>query len=238
MDGGWGASAQAWIDFVDKGDVNRDVLLDPIVLELCGDVNGLHVADIGCGEGRTSRMLAERGASVVGFDLIEAFVKLASERHPSGTYVRANAEQLPAKDDSFDMVISVLSLLDIPDYRRAIGEMARILKPGGLLIVANASSMNTAGDGWVKDGEGNKLYWPINDYFVERGPEAEWANIKVINYHRPLQAYMDAFLGNGLELRRFIEPCPTTEQIAEAPNLAVQLKMPFLVVMQWQKRSS
>ena len=238
MDGGWAASAQAWIEFVDKGDVNRNVLLDPIILEQCGDVRGLHVADIGCGEGRTSRMLAERGASVVGFDLIEAFVEMAKARHPGGTYVRSNAEHLPAQNDSFDLVISVLSLLDIPDYRRAIDEMVRILRPGGRLIIANASSMNTAGDGWAKDAEGNKLYWPIDDYFVERGPLADWANIKVINYHRPLQSYMDAFLGHGLVLRRFIEPCPTAEQIAVAPNLAVQLKMPFFVVMQWQQQSS
>ena len=69
IDSGWNESAQAYIAFQDAGDRNRTLLLDPVMLDLCGDVHGRSAVDIGCGEGRFSRMLSERGASVVGIDV-------------------------------------------------------------------------------------------------------------------------------------------------------------------------
>jgi 2-polyprenyl-3-methyl-5-hydroxy-6-metoxy-1,4-benzoquinol methylase len=83
---GWDASADAWIACVDSGDASREVLLDPIVTQLCGDVAGLAVLDIGCGEGRFSRKLADSGAVVTGIDPCRAFVEAAARRHPTGNY--------------------------------------------------------------------------------------------------------------------------------------------------------
>ena len=59
----WQASAAAYIAFQDANDRNRTMLLDPIMLDLCGDVRGQRMLDLGCGEGRFCRMLA-RGAEV------------------------------------------------------------------------------------------------------------------------------------------------------------------------------
>src|SRR5665213_2508999 len=102
---GWDASAVAWIANVDKGDLSRQVLLDPVVLVLCGEVAGRSALDAGCGEGRFSRMLADRGALVSGFDPCSLFVETASSRHVGGNYFIASAEEIPLLSAGFDLVV-------------------------------------------------------------------------------------------------------------------------------------
>src|SRR5687767_8471046 len=109
----WDRSARAWIEFVDRGDPNRDVLLDPVMLGAAGDVNRLRICDVGCGEGRFSRMLAERGAVVTGIDPTRSLIQEARSRHPKGEYLRSSAESLPFAPQTFDIVASYLSLIDV-----------------------------------------------------------------------------------------------------------------------------
>ncbi|HXU22849.1 MAG TPA: methyltransferase domain-containing protein, partial [Tepidiformaceae bacterium] len=75
---GWEASAAAWTRFVDEGDLNRTYLLDPVMLELSGNVSGQLVLDVGCGEGRFSRLLQARGAHVVAIDPTPSLIREAS----------------------------------------------------------------------------------------------------------------------------------------------------------------
>jgi hypothetical protein len=78
--------------------------------------------------------------------------------------------------------------------------MARVLGPGGTLLIANLTSFNTAcGEmGWVKDAGGRRLYYPIDNYLQERAMWIEYRGIRVINHHRPLSMYLRALLGAGL----------------------------------------
>lgn len=81
-----------------------------------------------------------------------ALIAAARARDAEGTYLQAGAERLPFRPESFDLVVSYLSLIDIPDIHAALPEMARVLNRGGALLIANLNSFNTAsGDtGWVR----------------------------------------------------------------------------------------
>ncbi len=80
---------------------------------------------------RFCRMLRNNGvAGVTGVDPTLGLLDSARRRDPLGTYVEAFAEKLPFKSESFDLAISYLSMIDIPDVETAIPEMARVLKPG------------------------------------------------------------------------------------------------------------
>ena len=232
----WNDSAQAWLDFVDGSDPNRDCVLDPAMLRLCGDVRGLRVLDVGCGDGRFCRMLSERGAVTTGIDPTAALLAVARERHPEGDYVEAFAESLPVAGAGFDLVVSYVTLCDIADYRKGIGEMARALKPGGRLLVANLNSVSsTAIEGWHKGEDGRQLHMPVDNYTFEWGAIVQWRGIRIVNYHRPMCDYMDAFLSQGLALTKFEEPIPSPEQIKERPRLAEYLRVRHFVVMEWRK---
>jgi ubiquinone/menaquinone biosynthesis C-methylase UbiE len=247
---GWEASAEAYIAFQDAEDRNRTMLLDPVMLDLCGDVRGTRVLDIGCGEGRFCRMLAQRGASCVGIDLTPAMVRAARERQAAargapagdagrggGVFVRGSAEQLPFADASFDLAVSYITLVDIVDYAESIRESARVLRPGGMLVAANLGFV-TASEGWLRDEAGKRLYHRVDRYAEERRQVFEWSGMRIVNWHRPLSAYMQAYLGAGLVLRDFLEPVPEDKSLVELDYDYYEdwYRVPLSTVMRWQKR--
>jgi ubiquinone/menaquinone biosynthesis C-methylase UbiE len=233
-DTGWRESAEAWIEFLPK-DRNRKYVLDPAMLSRAGDVRGLTVLDLGCGEGRFSRMLTERGATVFGIDPTPELIDEAEARG-GATYEVGFAENLPYEDDCFDLVISYLVWIDVADVRPCIAEAARVLKPGGRLLVANLLPMvTTPGSGWEKDGSGSLSHYRLDRYREETATPQSWYGINVLNWHRPMETYMKAYISSGLHLTHYEEPLGDREVIAqEIPSL---LRVPFFDVQEWTKPS-
>ena len=233
---GWDQSADPWIRLMAKGDPNRLLLLDNVMLGLCGEVSGLDVIDIGCGEGRFCRMLGKRGAKLTGIDPVEKLIIEARRRQPEATFHIAKAEALPVPDASMDLAVSYVALVDIADYKAAIAEMRRVLRPGGRFVVANLNGFNTATTKfWARDEDNNKLHWTMDNYMVERSTKAEWAGISVTNWHRPLSAYMSAFLSNGFQLKHFDEPLPDAKVMAKDEGMRSLMRCPHFCTMVWQK---
>lgn len=237
-DNGWEASAAAWIaDQGEHGDFSRRYVLDPVMLPLALRDRPAAALDVGCGEGRFCRMLRVNGIKVTGIDPTRALLTQARRCDATGDYVEGEAEALPFDDGAFDLVVSYLSLMDIPDVRRAIPEMARVLAPGGRLLVANLNSFNTAGDnglGWIHDADGRALHFAVDRYSEERAAWAEWRGIRIRSYHRPLSVYLSLLLEQGLRLSHFSEPLPTSD--AEPAEKADRYRrVPWFCVMEWVK---
>jgi len=231
MSDGWVESAKAWIaDMGDSGDFARACVLDRPMLELIGEGRFATALDVGCGEGRFCRMLAGRGIRTVGIDPTEALIAEARRRDPDGDYRIGRAEQLDFPDASFDLVVSYLTLIDIPDLAAAIAEMARVLRPGGSLLIANLTSFNTA----AQPGFGARLgLRPAVDRYLEEHTDwVSWRGIRVQNWHRPLSTYMTLLLEQGLELRHFAEPSPYAGPPA---RIARYRRAPWFLIMEWRK---
>jgi SAM-dependent methyltransferase len=236
VDNGWQESAGAWIAEVgEHGDFGRRYVLDPVMLPRALARSPRKVLDVGCGEGRFCRMLKPHGIEVVGVDPTPALIAAARARDPKGVYLLAPAERLPLPDHSFDLVVSYLSLIDISDIDSAISEMARVLKPGGVLLIANLNSFNTAvvGQGWIKDRGGRRLHYPIDHYLEERTMWIEYRGIRVVNHHRPMSTYLRALLQAGLALTFFDEPLPSPDAPAARAN--AYRRVPWFLVMEWLK---
>jgi hypothetical protein len=124
--------------------------------------------------------------------------------------------------------------VDIPDYRAAIAEMTRALRPGGRLLMAN-TGFTSAMEPWVRDEFGVRQYRPMWRYLDQREVVLEWKGISITNYHRPLSAYMETFLGAGLSLERFLEPLPEDETLRHDPDMEDNFRVPEFVVMCWRK---
>lgn len=226
MDQGWSQSAAAWIAGTgDEGDFGRKHVLDQPMLARATGRGFRDVLDVGCGEGRFCRKLSAAGLSTIGIDPTAELIDHARKLDPSGDYRIARAESLDFPDNSFDLVVSYLTLIDIQDAKAAIAEMTRVLRPSGTLLVANLASYATAGKR-LDDGR-----MAVDDYLVERGEFVEMSGIRVLNWHRPMSYYMTAFLDNGLILRHFDEPPPTGGPPAKADRYR---RTPYFYIMEWQ----
>jgi SAM-dependent methyltransferase len=179
-------------------------------------------------------MLKTAGVSTTGIDPTPQLIETARRNDPSGDYRIGRAERLEFDPASFDLVVSYITLVDIPDFRTAISEMARVLKPGGSLLTANLTGFTSAcaGQGWVKDADGERLHYPVDNYLEEFPFWFEWAGIRIENWHRPLTAYMGAFRGAGLQLAVFSEPDSVSGEEQHSERFR---RVPWFVVMEWQR---
>lgn len=230
-DGGWSKSAKAWIAAQgEMGDFSRREILDPALVDIIGPVNGRDILDVGCGEGRYTRTLSALGANVTGLDIVEEFIVRARHGHPDGNYIVGSAEELPFADRSFDLVLSYLSLVDVPDYKRAITEMCRVVKGDGRIVFVTVSNFNVTATGWVRDEQGRKLHRAVDDYMEERILDLEWDGIRIRNYHRPMSAILNEFFRSGALMDGFYEPLPAKE----SPAYVDEFRAPCFQIMSFR----
>lgn len=121
-----------------------DLLMDPYDLEqrlyiifdrlLPENIDGKRLLDLGCGNGWFSRKAYERGASVVSLDISLDMVKQAALRG-CRMAINGSALELPFLRNQFDVVVSSEMIEHTLDPIYAVTEMARVLKPGGILVL-------------------------------------------------------------------------------------------------------
>lgn len=132
------------------GDYGRVAVdLQPIADRLIarvGDLRGQVFLDVATGTGNVALAAARAGARVVGVDLTPELLAMARVRnHASGLtvdYRRGDAEALPVKDASFDVVASAFGVMFAADHQRTADELIRACRPGGTIAVVN----------WVPEG--------------------------------------------------------------------------------------
>jgi SAM-dependent methyltransferase len=196
----------------------------PGVRATLGDVRGRDVLDAGAAAGENSAWLVANGARVVALDASEAMVRLARARlGAAATVLRADlAQPLPLGGASFDAVLSSLTLHYLADWLPPLREFARVLRPGGRLVLSTHHPALTAD--------------PAADYHAVRVVEEEWntigAPVTVRFYHRPLEKIVGDVLAAGFVLRALREPRPSAEAEARDPAVAAKLRARpwFLIV--------
>jgi SAM-dependent methyltransferase len=115
--------------------VPREVTTDLSMLERLVELDGRSVVDIGCGSGSLARALAARGARVTGIETSEEQLGDARARGDGVEYLVGRAEALPLADAGSDLVVFMRSLHHVP-APAALREAGRVLRPGGLVYVA------------------------------------------------------------------------------------------------------
>ena len=247
----WNQNAEAWTILSRQGyDVYRDRLNTPAFLSMLPYVTGRQGLDIGCGEGHNTCLLAQRGAHMTGVDIAPVFLRYAQaarrEEPLDVRYLNGSAVELPFPCDSFDFATAFMSLMDIPETERVIGEAYRVLKPDGFLQFSiTHPCYDTPHRKQLKDADGRVYAVEIGDYFRNlEGDLSEWTfsaappearaglpPFRIPRFTRTLSQWLNLLVDTGFVIEQIEEPRPDDETVRAAPNLQdAQVFAYFLLV--------
>jgi ubiquinone/menaquinone biosynthesis C-methylase UbiE len=244
------AELAAWYDAKqgDDGDLWHRELIDPGLLAVLGEVGGMALLDLACGNGYLARRLTRRGARVVGVDSSAPVVALAEareRREPLGIrYHVSDAGAMPVlSDGSFDAVYSNMALMDMPDLVGPFREVARVLRPGGRFVASLCHPcFDVPGAGswlWERKEFATTVSRRVGKYRTPFETATPWlvpdhAPFSTRSYHRPLSGYVRELARAGLAVTAMEEPdgseafrsaSPQGEGIHEVPlHLVVEAR--------------
>jgi SAM-dependent methyltransferase len=243
----WNENAMAWTALTRGGyDVYRDLVNTPAFLAMLPPIEGLLCLDLGCGEGHNTRMLANRGARVVGVDISDSLIEAAIATCQQGIcYALGNGEDLPFGDATFDVVTGFMSFMDSSDPERVLGEATRVLRQDGVLQFSiTHPSTSPPGRRWVNNEAGEREALAIGGYFSQ-GPFTEsWIfgaappDVKgrhppftITSVHWTLSRWLNAVLAAGLAIEEVAEPCADEETAALHPEVADTRIAPYFLIL-------
>jgi 2-polyprenyl-3-methyl-5-hydroxy-6-metoxy-1,4-benzoquinol methylase len=202
-----------------------DDVADPntaALLRLVGDVRGLRLLDLACGQGRVSRELARRGSRVVGIDIAVRLLEKARAKEaaePLGIrYEEIDASEPTALEgEAFDGAACNFGLSDIDDLNAALETVARVLVPDGFFAF---SILHPCFPGWP-ERDAPSSWEPGTGYDDEGWWRATSSGFRgtVGANHRKLSTYLNALTGHGLVLEELSEPRFPTEWVASSPDV-------------------
>ncbi|TDE13088.1 class I SAM-dependent methyltransferase [Jiangella asiatica] len=150
----------------------------PIVRRILDDIPAGIAVDAACGTGRHTEHLKALGHDVIGVDASPGMLAKARERLPDADLRLGDLRELPVPDNHADVVVCALALTHLPALGPAIAEFARVLRPGGHLVISDVHSfmINAQGFPLIKPGpDGTPGYIPqwshrTSDYLVAALP--------------------------------------------------------------------
>jgi SAM-dependent methyltransferase len=172
-------------------DEPRNTLFDvdePIVHEILDALPAGDALDAACGTGRFAGYLAARGHRVVGVDSSPDMLDRARARVPGGTFRLGDLNRLPLPDGAVDLVVTGLALSHVPELGPVMAEFARVMRPGGHLVVSDTHHELVFRASAIK----------------ALGPAGEPG--LVATYRHTAGDYLRAALAAGLQVRRCDEP--------------------------------
>lgn len=242
----WSEFADMWVSAYDeRGDQTRKYFTDPELFRLAGDVVGLRVLDAGCGFGYLSRLLARRGATVVGVENAERLIDLALDaerKTPLGIeYHHASLASMPfLAERHVDLAIANFVIQDVRDHGSALAEIARVLRPGGRLICV--IPQGTPFRRWYRSAPDDprrehRPFYIDDGYFLRDAVYWEWAGMKLLGFRRPLTDYVQAAQNSGLALRDLVEPELSSEGRASLPPDEINNaeRLPIAIILVFEK---
>jgi SAM-dependent methyltransferase len=159
------------------------------IVERVGVREGERVLDVACGTGNAAIPAAAAGAVATGLDITpELFEDARRNAAAAGVevaWVEGDAQDMPFADGSFDVVVSTFGCMFAPDHRRAAGEIARVLAPGGRLGVA----------AWRPEGNIGSFFATVSEYAPPQPEGVQLPQLWGVRDH-----VTEIFDGTGVEL--------------------------------------
>ena len=212
----------------------------PSLFSLAPDLAGKAVLDLGCGYGENCAEFKVMGASaVLGIDISEKMLAVATEEHPDIDFLRADMSDLSFIKEKYDVVFSSLALHYVEDFAALTRGVYDLLNPGGYFIFSQEHPLTTApisGAGWFRDDDGNVLHYKLTDYGRGGERSTKWFVEGVRKYHRTFSEIVNTLCDAGFTVERMMEPIPTAETIAMDKSWEKDLHKPNFLLVKAKKQ--
>lgn len=240
----WDRGAEAWTAFVRSGaDYYRTLVHGPALLEACGDVSGLEVLDLGCGEGYFCRELARGGARVTGVDLSGELIRRARELSSVDDtgidFVHADARDVVGLfgPQRFGLVTSCMAVQDMDDGAAVLKVSHDVLEPDGRFVFSVPHpATDTPYREWQSSSDGEKEALRIDRYF-DTGPALmDWSMARLLyrwstpHHRRTLEEWFELLRRSGFRIEGLREPRPGEDVLRREPRLADCSRVPYFLI--------
>jgi SAM-dependent methyltransferase len=209
----WAEIAEEWITWARAPGHDAFWSYAEAFREFVGTGSG-EALDIGCGEGRVSRLIKELGYRLTAADPVARFIEAAKELNSADRYEVATAAALPFKDQSFDLAVAYNMLMDVEDVPAAVKEIRRVLKPSGTLVISIVHPFSDRGS--FAGPEPDAPFVVAGSYFgrerFEGVEERDGLKMHFAGWSQPLEAYMAALSEAGLAVTQLKEPVPQSSR--------------------------
>lgn len=194
----WSDLSDVWLSEL-GGDPAYETVVTPLLLEVLAPEAGERYLDLGCGEGRVMRALAERGVVAHGLD-----INLSLALRAGRAFV-ADLPTIPIRDDAYDGVYSVLSLEHVADHVTIFAESARVTRQGGVMALVMNHPYWTAPESTpITDSDGEVL-WRPGDYFGDGYSSIPLGDADIVFHHRSMAGLLNTAAASGWRLEHMVE---------------------------------
>ena len=205
----WSRVASEWIEWARLPGHDAFWAYRESLVNFVGPGDG-EALDVGCGEGRVSRMMKGLGYRVTASDPVAELVKAAVEVDSAHDYAVADAAALPFADSRFDMIVAYNVLMDLENVPATLREMRRVLRPSGQLVISIVHPFSDRGT--FSGTEPDSPFVLRGTYFgrqrFEGTEERNGLQMHFAGWSQPLEAYASALEGAGLAITSLREPIP------------------------------
>jgi SAM-dependent methyltransferase len=218
----------------------NDTLEKPVLIELVGEVAGLKILDLGCGDAALGREVLERGAkSYMGIDGSYKMIALAQETL-AGTGGQArlgNLESWSPPQGAFDLVISRLVLHYIVDLDRLLFSVCQSLTDSGRLVFSVEHPVITSCNRSFPPGA-IRQDWIVDNYFDTGIRTPHWLGQKVMKVHRTVEDYFIALQAAGFMVESLRESRPRSELFVSEETYQRRRRIPLFLFFAARRTSS
>ena len=237
----WNNVGSEWIEKAQTNDFRMHYIM-PYTMQKLGNVEGLDILDLGCGEGGYSRELAGRGAKVTAADCSEMSIGYAAyaakeKNLDISCLVRNSNDLYGIQNDSFDVVLCAMMLMDVEDFDGTMKEIYRVLRPDGKVFISilHPCFKPPVEHKWFHENDTVQVI--VKNYFEPEEWVGEIAGIdqRVIYRHRTMSDYVKVFVRNNFKIIDLNEPKPTEEQRKMSPRIEWLTKIPMYMFIELAK---
>ncbi|QGH35318.1 methyltransferase domain-containing protein [Gracilibacillus salitolerans] len=221
----------------ESGVTYNDFVEQPAIKSAIPTLKDKTILDLGCGTGQFAKYCIENGASkVIGVDISRNMIGQAKKENGDKKieYICTPIEDLELHNQKFDLIISSLAVHYIEDYTKLIVKVRSLLHENGEFIFSTEHPIVTARNeenNWVKDSNGEKSHWALDNYQEEGKREHNWYVDGVIVYHRTISTLINTLIGNGFILEKIIEPQSIPSGLEKMPKLVNERRRPSFIVI-------